>query len=124
MPLLFKVRLPKKNKAVLLSVFLIGAFTVRDSIYQDILIEPTQPNPSPFNVVHNCQFDLECIVSSGVYLYSHILDCRSRAQQILLIHKPFWNRMDCMVSARVVYGDTLRQSAPDIPTYSKNLPLE
>lgn len=28
MPLLFKVRLPKKNKAVLFSVFLIGAFTV------------------------------------------------------------------------------------------------
>jgi hypothetical protein len=27
MPLLFKVRLPKKNKAILVSVFLIGAFT-------------------------------------------------------------------------------------------------
>lgn len=28
MPLLFKVRLPKKNKAVLITVFLIGAFTI------------------------------------------------------------------------------------------------
>jgi hypothetical protein len=28
MPLLFRVRLPKKNKAILVSVFLIGAFTI------------------------------------------------------------------------------------------------
>jgi hypothetical protein len=28
MPLLFKVKLPKKNKAILLGIFLIGTFTV------------------------------------------------------------------------------------------------
>jgi hypothetical protein len=33
LPLLFRVRLPKKNKAALFTVFLIGAFTVRTLIF-------------------------------------------------------------------------------------------
>lgn len=36
MPLLFKVRLPKKNKAALIGVFLVGAFTVSQFIHTSI----------------------------------------------------------------------------------------
>lgn len=44
LPLLFRVRLPKKNKTILLGIFLIGAFTVRH-------LNDLSPPPNPIQIV-------------------------------------------------------------------------
>ncbi|KAH9879126.1 hypothetical protein J1614_002562 [Plenodomus biglobosus] len=56
MPLLFKVRLPRKNKAILFAIFLIGAFTVRP-----IPVPATQAN----------HFQIVAAVLNKYYSFNH-----------------------------------------------------
>lgn len=87
MPLLFKVKIPTKNKLILCGIFLIGVFNV--SLQIEFLGRNAAANMDK--------------------------DCCGRTQQILFLQSPLWYRMDRVVPPRIVHCHPLRKPPTHIP---------